>query len=138
VPKIGEHGTKKCFRFFSCVVSRVSVVGIATTLRAGRSGCRTPVEVREIFLFHRTSVWAQGSIQPYPQWVPTVNGGGPEVAHSLPSGAKVQYERCCDVMVWTDPALRGRCGTRCSACTVRHCKLPYCTSRRPHTIMCWP
>ena len=54
----------------------MSVVGIATTPRAGRSGFRTPVEKREIFLFHRTSVWTPESIQPCVQCVPAVTEAG--------------------------------------------------------------
>jgi hypothetical protein len=83
-------------RFVLCILcrSRDSSVGIATSLRAGRSGFDSRQGLG-IFLFATASRPAVGSTQPPMQWVPgalspEVNRQGREADHSSQSSAEVK------------------------------------------------
>jgi hypothetical protein len=61
--------TETIYRSYTITRSRGSVIGIATRLRARRSGVRFPLEARDLF-FSKTSRTARGPTQPPIQWVP--------------------------------------------------------------------
>ena len=71
------------FYYRSLETRRVSVVGVATGLRAGRSGCRVLVGARG-FLLSKTSGLSLKPTQLPIQWVPGLWGQGVKLTTHLP------------------------------------------------------
>jgi hypothetical protein len=69
--------------------SRVSSVGVATRLRAGRPGFDSR-QRQDILLFSIAPRPALGPTQSLVQWVPGVKRQGREADHSLPSSTEVE------------------------------------------------